>query len=654
MLETLDPALDAEGEQRVNAKKDPDKLELNVADVKKTKKKRAAKKRREASNGSGAGKGKEIDAGESGSGKGGQRPQANLAAVGKEFQAAPNTDTDHDDDEAETTETEVATSDNDSVEVLPPRASVHWELDDNDDDEENDDQEDRGRRRRSDGQRREGRATPEHHHHHKSERITDTNKNSSGNRARTRAKKLVEEHRRLANGGDTDEEVAVASESQSESESGSDSGSQSDGDTETETETETETDTGVQPRKKNSQPQRQPYRIGHPSYRRDRRRSNSSSDSDSDSDSARRSDRHPGILTSLLGLYGTRHGGRGEEDRAERGENTLRQRLLRSRREGKKKKHPRRKTVQRRRRWDDNHLFQRGSRSSIESGMSETEPDTDGEDEDENANENEKHNQNEKEAKDESNTRTETETNTETNTKTEMVNEDRADSVSESVPERPSPRRIGTVRRSESPYRSNRIMRGIDRRRNRRNMKEDLNTPYIPGNRHDKFDPVQPSLGVSLAQTLKGVVQTIKLKDEDALDSRKGHFRTLAALVVTTSALAGAATPELAHYAPAFGPEAETNKGQRKLARYSNPEEDDFEIARQIEADTRQEAEERGISVEEMGLPEAQAQALLHPSKMNKRRRGKRRQREIKITKHISSVVKRQEFIEHLAKALVE
>lgn len=176
---------------------------------------------------------------------------------------------------------------------------------------------------------------------------------------------------------------------------------------------------------------------------------------------------------------------------------------------------------------------------------------------------------------------------------------------------------------------------------------QDLNTPYIPSHRH-AAGRRDPNLSTAASQVIKGVIQSVK-QDRDLLGSRKGTNRSLAALVVSTSGLAGAATPELAHFAPAFGPEAETTKGRRKIVRYSNPEEDDRQLASEIDGDARQEAQEAG-----QPLGESQAHTLLENKGGRRGRRGKRRQQEIHIVRHPASLEARQEFIEHLAKALVD
>lgn len=176
---------------------------------------------------------------------------------------------------------------------------------------------------------------------------------------------------------------------------------------------------------------------------------------------------------------------------------------------------------------------------------------------------------------------------------------------------------------------------------------DDLNTPYIPSHRHAAQHRHHPNASIASSQLFKGVIQSVK-QDRDLLGSRKGTNRSLAALVVSTSGLAGAATPELSHYAPAFGPEAETTKGRRKIVRYSNPEEDDRQLASEIDADARQEAQESG-----QPLGSTQAQTLQENKGGRRGRRGKRRQREIHIVRHPASLQARQEFIEHLAKALV-
>jgi hypothetical protein len=134
--------------------------------------------------------------------------------------------------------------------------------------------------------------------------------------------------------------------------------------------------------------------------------------------------------------------------------------------------------------------------------------------------------------------------------------------------------------------------------------------------------------------------------------------RTMAALIITTSCLAGPAAPELAHFAPASGPDAERNTGERKLARYSNPGEEAAGAAGDLAEDARQEAEEMGIDpTEEKRLNEGIdtiRDRFAHKVLKGKAKRGKRKQKEIRITRHIASILQRQQFIEHLAKSLIK
>lgn len=195
-------------------------------------------------------------------------------------------------------------------------------------------------------------------------------------------------------------------------------------------------------------------------------------------------------------------------------------------------------------------------------------------------------------------------------------------------------------------------------------MKEDLNEPYIPAHRSGHTDPTDPGSSLKVNQYWDSLLRFCRLRsrgmsteDAERLGVRTGQYRTIAALIIATSGLVGPAAPRLAHFAPASGRDAETNKGQRKLAEYTNPREKDARAIMEMTEDARQEAQEMGVPLDGKEKVELANEALMQVDQergKGKPLRGRRHQREIKITRHISDILERQEFIEHLAKALVK
>lgn len=238
--------------------------------------------------------------------------------------------------------------------------------------------------------------------------------------------------------------------------------------------------------------------------------------------------------------------------------------------------------------------------------------------------------------------------------------------LTDSHPRRPShdlePYPSGTSDRSSLRTRDPRHWSEV--RKARRAMKEDLNEPYIPAHRSGHTDPTDPGSSLKVNQYWDSLLRFCRLRsrgmsteDAERLGVRTGQYRTIAALIIATSGLVGPAAPRLAHFAPASGRDAETNKGQRKLAEYTNPREKDARAIMEMTEDARQEAQEMGVPLDGKEKVELANEALMQVDQergKGKPLRGRRHQREIKITRHISDILERQEFIEHLAKALVK
>lgn len=201
-------------------------------------------------------------------------------------------------------------------------------------------------------------------------------------------------------------------------------------------------------------------------------------------------------------------------------------------------------------------------------------------------------------------------------------------------------------------------------RKARREMKEDLNQPYIPAHRSGHNDATDPGSTRIVNQYWDSLLRFCRLRsrgmnteEAERLGVQTGQYRTIAALIIATSGLVGPAAPRLAHFAPASGRDAETNKGQRKLAEYTNPREKDARAIMEMTEEARQEAQEMGVPLDGKEKVELANEALMQVDQergKGKPLRGRRHQREIKITRHISDILERQEFIEHLAKALVK
>jgi hypothetical protein len=219
-----------------------------------------------------------------------------------------------------------------------------------------------------------------------------------------------------------------------------------------------------------------------------------------------------------------------------------------------------------------------------------------------------------------------------------------------------TPARTGHSARSS--LRSHGVDLETDQQRVRREMKEDLNSPYIPSGRRNKADAVAPNTRLEAAQGWKTMIDRAKAfcRGEDDDVDHTGQYRSFAALIIGTQGLTGVASPELARVAPASGKGAETNKGMRKLSEYSNPRDHYTNTVKEISDDLIHDAQEDGAKmtkklrarITQKAIQQADAQVGDKPM------RGKRRQKEIRISRHPAELVQRQDFIVNLAKALIK
>lgn len=189
-------------------------------------------------------------------------------------------------------------------------------------------------------------------------------------------------------------------------------------------------------------------------------------------------------------------------------------------------------------------------------------------------------------------------------------------------------------------------------RRNRRNQEiphrsQNPEEPYIPSPYYS--NPMKPSPNVTIAQRFGQVMNYANPfhwvgRDSSSPVTPGDHkYRHIVALVITTSGLAGAATPALAHLAPAAGRGAETSKGERKLSWYEGENES---TARGEDAE-RQEDEAMGMSGGERDdLEKAMEEGKLKKGRGSRwrvgRRRGKRKQKEMAVTRNIASILQRK------------
>ena len=189
-------------------------------------------------------------------------------------------------------------------------------------------------------------------------------------------------------------------------------------------------------------------------------------------------------------------------------------------------------------------------------------------------------------------------------------------------------------------------------RRSRRHQQlphrsQNLDDPYIPAPKTSH--PISPSTNVTFLQRAYEFLSqhggpATWLGSPSATNQPRrggvGDYRNIVALVITTSSLAGPATPALSHLAPAAGQGAETSNGGRKLSYYENAH---------ATVDRRRADEERDEELfGEGGADTSNFGKLMEEGRVkqtklkNGRKRGKRKQKEMAVTKHIASIVQRK------------
>lgn len=198
-----------------------------------------------------------------------------------------------------------------------------------------------------------------------------------------------------------------------------------------------------------------------------------------------------------------------------------------------------------------------------------------------------------------------------------------------------------------------------EHQRQRKHMKKDLDAPYIPAGRKNVADAVEPSTRLGLAQAWSSALDTVFafFRGEDDIDiDHTGQYRSIAALIITTQGLAGIASPTLSKIAPASGKESETNRGLRKLSEYSNPREEYIHKVEDIVSDMLEDEDEKvgGLSKKTRADVTEKAMRKADDQVRKKPMRGKRRQKEIRITRHPTETLQRQDFVVNLAKALIK
>ncbi|ORY35057.1 hypothetical protein BCR39DRAFT_516439 [Naematelia encephala] len=185
---------------------------------------------------------------------------------------------------------------------------------------------------------------------------------------------------------------------------------------------------------------------------------------------------------------------------------------------------------------------------------------------------------------------------------------------------------------------------------------QDLNEPYIPSAHFSS--PLTPAANVTIAQNFRRFVSqhaspATWFGSPSNAPEETATYRSVAALIITTTGLAGVASPTLAHIAPAAGSEAENSAGERKLCWYDGVAEGQ---AREEDYDMWEQEEQRGSQNGDEGgdfMEKALEEGRMKNRPNRKRRRGKRTQREMAITKHVANIIQRKRFIELLAIAVV-
>ncbi|WVF68805.1 hypothetical protein IAT40_003577 [Kwoniella sp. CBS 6097] len=197
--------------------------------------------------------------------------------------------------------------------------------------------------------------------------------------------------------------------------------------------------------------------------------------------------------------------------------------------------------------------------------------------------------------------------------------------------------------------------------RNRRHQSlphrsQDLNQPYIPSPKYSNV--LHPPPNITIVQKLRQFMSSHALgatwfgypTDQQGFEGPgpEGSQRAFAALLITTSSLVAAASPTLAHVAPAAGVDAETTDGKRKVSWYEGLGE-----GQAREEDSERREDEALGSTRETDLEKGLGPDNLKIRGKRRRRRGKRVQKELAVTKHVTSIIQRKKFIEMLAKAVV-
>lgn len=115
----------------------------------------------------------------------------------------------------------------------------------------------------------------------------------------------------------------------------------------------------------------------------------------------------------------------------------------------------------------------------------------------------------------------------------------------------------------------------------------------------------------------------------------------MAALMITTNSLMSIGSPILAHVAPASGQEGESSGGHRKISWYESVAEKE-----RVEQE-REQKEERdlGLTDGEEDNIRAMEEGMYRGKRKRKRTRGKRIQREMAVTKHVSNLVQRKKWV---------
>ena len=385
-----------------------------------------------------------------------------------------------------------------------------------------------------------------------------------------------------------------------------------------------------------------------------------------------------GIFTSVFGMsvrQQRKNGKDDDQDVAEKGEQRTRGGRKRDKAKGLRKRS--KEKIAKRRRWSHHALFRRDSASSLRSGRSSFSSWTGGfgrSRENSDAGSEVRGGagvlESEQGARDDADTNLATsedpsnpevqETGRSEDTERANAGEDDSPRSSLGDEELYEPHMLAPVKSGQSAASSLRS-RGIetDRHRARREMKEDLNSPYIPSTRINKADAVAPGSRIEAAQGWKTAIDSVKVffrggEDQDAVD-HTGQYRSFAALIIATQGLTGVASPALARVAPASGKQAETNKGQRKLSEYSNPREKFTDSVKEINRELIQQAQEDGkkLTKKLRGRLAEQAIQDADQKRGDKPMRGRRHQKEIRISRHPAELMQRQDFVVSLAKALI-